>query len=437
MFSILRICAFAVALSPSLLATTQSDTEQEPELDPFATLEVRLVSDETGVALVGHSVAVSKHGLWMYDKPLDKSRGGLRECVQTDENGLVTFSVPPGTALHVMYAQRGHEDIAFKQESPLSKGQIKRLTIRVLTRQELTVTGRVTARETKSPIAGARVRACTCAFTSDKDGEDLELEEVIREVLTDSEGRFTLSVPTLDASYARVTAPGFGERRIQLGGRESSEDVSFEIALPPSASLQIVIQDAEGKAVRDLTPRLRAHSYPLQSPEYTFKYYVAEAAWTVPSSPVDHHFFFDDLPADAPLAIDLLRDGKRLRTEPRRLSLSEGEQRELVLRIGTGAEIVGTLANAEGKPIPYKEIWIMPAPLDEKTIREFQPFETTWSRAITDLEGAFQFSDVPPDSWWIGPRPLRAIAWSTAGLHLALCQLSSSSRVAAIPIPFS
>jgi hypothetical protein len=131
-----------------------------------------------------------------------------------------------------------------------------------------------------------------------------------------------------------------------------------------------------------------------------------------------------NLPPRAGLYLSASRQREVLRAEPTSFAMEPGEVRELTWRIGSGCRVFGTVKAIDGNPVNGQEIWLHPRGQRVVGAMFFEPHDRAELKTVRcDEKDEFEFTDVSPGSWFVGPAAVRGQndAWQD-GLAASLAQ---------------
>jgi hypothetical protein len=363
-------------------------------------LVVRAVSLETGEALDrGHLVVV----------PSGRNPSGWR-CRQfkglqsapgepLQDDGSMTFFVPAQAPCRVVF---GMPDLVLGRDRgedvpALAAGTRREIVLEVPSGPDWDIAGRVVEKGSGASIAGARVRIASGKYAC-YDGISAHSMSTLARAETDGEGRFELQFAVANYSALLVEAPGYALSFVRLGSFETRQ-VPLVVRVERGASLELRIVDAAGAPRPGTVARVTTEGVHVeQNGRRDWPRCAEDPSWFA-TADADGRCRIADLPPRAPLAIALLERGLIVRKEPRPLELESGERRELVLRIGAGAEIRGEAFDQEGEPVAKLEVRLCAQGEDSPPI----DLEKSIDKTFSDGDGLFAFRDVGPGTWWVVP----------------------------------
>ena len=219
----------------------------------------------------------------------------------------------------------------------------------------------------------------------------------------DSAGYFETPLASGDRLHAQIRAPGFGPALIWLGQSHSSRSRALEVRLDRAATVDALVLE-DGMPVSDVHVVLRTPSHflvqgGLSPVDPSTAYLVWEA-----TTGADGRCSIEDLAPDTPVEVRYERSGAFARHESQAMVLRAGERRPLVLRVGAGTGISGQLLDRENPAGPFGAVWLKPA--EAAVPRYFDQHDSNnVTIAPADSAGHFEFRDVAPGTWWVGPAP--------------------------------
>jgi hypothetical protein len=234
--------------------------------------------------------------------------------------------------------------------------------------------GVVLDRGSARPIAGASIEA----------DEGSDAFRCMR-ASSGADGTFALPVPPAARAGAllRVRADGYAPVELAVaadGGARSR----VRVELVGAARLAVSVQRSDGSPA----PGIGVEVTPSAPPGLTAPPRISTGA--------DGRCAFADLPAGSPLKVRLYRDARLLREEPELRALRPGERRALVIRLD-GAHVRGRLVDQYGAPVAGAVVSIRSAAARGGR----SDASPTAVEPGTDVQGRFDFEDIPPGSWLV------------------------------------
>ncbi|MCK6446578.1 MAG: hypothetical protein L6Q99_09320 [Planctomycetes bacterium] len=394
-----------------------------------ATLRVRVVAKETGAPLASMHVSVRPH-----DPPEgwsasweDRATGTEREVLTSGEDGRVEFDLRAGVEFTVSAegwnpgASNATAGSTSDDVAPLAPGEVRELELAAPTSIDLVFFGRVVAEEDDSPLAGARIRL----------RKTLPGEPPVR--VSDADGRFELRSATwFNARDFTVKLAGRAERSACVVEGHATLEKAFTIHLARHASVSFRARDPLGGSVAGL--RVSATTKPWELREsQDFMAGVSFGSFGDPdptwSVALDENGTgrLDELPPNAGLTIEVVRDERIVLQVTEPLRLAPGETRELELVVGSGAKLDGTVRDQDGKPVGGARLWLAPAEGEFPSL--FEWYEKPQHETTTNDVGHYTFDAVAAGKWWLGPEPSRGRGQPLD--ELAFAPVTSTVEIAA------
>ncbi len=366
-------------------------------------LALRVVSEEEGEPLGGVRVVI---------------RGERRKTKTTDAAGRIEREVEAGVP-HTVAVVRGGEE---RPVEPLASGERREVVLRLPT---VELWGRVVARESGLPIAGARLDAESAMTfgpqTTLVSGEDGAFRlHIARPVTAVPSSRawapasaetalVTLAIELVVAAPDRATWTGVVHAPRGEGGAE------LVVSLARAARLVVLAVDEDGEPIE----RARVHLTRPDGPKLFWRGSCDAAG----------RFEVDGVSVEQPLELVVAAGERRVKRTID--ALQPGERRDVHVALGPEVTVLGRVIDSDGAPVSC-QVWMVDAgePAAERYFRAREEPEHT---AGSDGDGRFQIKHVRPGWWWIGPasgqRPLGALAYSGASQGM----MAPWARVVAIP----
>lgn len=381
-----------------------------PPIPTTALLAVHVVKRRTGLAPSSARLTVTDASPEeeRAEDPLQEVPHRLAEA-RIDPRGQARLEVPAGMPLWLAVDPPGREQLGPDEWEklrrtavplePLDPGEERHVRVELEHGSDRVLLGQVVAAEDGRPLPGAEI-------TSD---------DVPRIGLTsDAQGRFELAYSSwAPPPHLHVFHAGYSGVRLRPQWLDQAPGVPVVVALEREATVVARVTGAEGRALA-LAARgelLRAARVELDA--------LGRGELGVPAG----------------TRLDLeLRAGEELLWRSREpWTLAPGERRELVVPLGAGTLVLGTLRDAEGRPLADRQVLAVPAHEDgtvEGRTRYLDEDAGDALAARTDAGGRFELASVPAGGWWLGPstdepwwqareRDEQALAPSFVGLELA------------------
>ncbi len=349
-----------------------------PSERTFATamLEVIAVASGTGAPIEGASIKVSSMGA-----DVSRDARSLDAELLTDASGSVFAEVPADQQLNVHVVVG--EARVWQMVGPLAPGVRRRLDVEIVTNETSSVVVRVLAAESDALIAGARIA----------------IEDSDETYTAAADGLASFELEAATPWTALVDADGYAARRVQLADGRSSGAGKITVRLRRSASLAVRVLDERGSELSDCTVALTAPGYWIQD-STTYIHGTKDLRFEADGDAFGVAYF-ENLPPEVPFALAVKRKRKVELEGGKPVTLAAGEAREMEVRIGGGVDIAGRLLDQDGEPVVGHEVWLVPD--DGDASRPFFGFEDVTAKATTKGDGAFEFRDVAPGPWLVGP----------------------------------
>jgi hypothetical protein len=326
------------------------------------------------------------------------TRGKFGDALATGAEGRVEFELNAGVASHLWVSDWRTVDRPNQDGSiaALSAGERRELVV------ELDVLpgrfyGRVVARETQRPIAGAALRT----FWSDP----------VAAFTTGADGRFDVPRAGLLTRFT-VTAEGFGEVEFAaLSGHETPEK-PLVLELERGATL-IGVLIGDSSAREGLQFEVTADSSRLLyvDPQATHEHAGSRGTyrWRAKFDAAGRAMI-SGLPAGLELGASLLEGSTRVLSVPETFTLAKGERHEVQLDRSAGCELSGRALDDEDKPVAGLRLFLLRGQSPSPDF-EFARNDDSQNSAVarTDEDGRFRFPGIAPGTWRIRPdSPRRA-----------------------------
>ncbi len=361
-------------------------------------VRVQVTAKEDGTPIAGVRVRAGVPGTRYSTEDVDGSHGALNENPLTGADGVVELELAPGSK-YTISAQPENDSMgpgSIAVDPPLAEHEVRVLAIALPTRPDLVLHGRVIDRETNAPIPDARV------------GRSASWNKIVPEdnQRTDNDGRFQVVGNSWRRAVVNVLASGYEIACVRLVQGHTTAETALEITLSRAASVRLTVFDAAGAPLGGLRATLVTAQYRFGRPDGMA---LVDAGWTddaefAAKTDARGGAVLMDLPPRMPLEGVLYRGREELLRVSEPITLSPGESRAIVWRLGSGCSIHGIALEIDGQPVAGLPICLESARMPQSIY--FEPVSSEPRRlATTDEAGRFEFADVGPGDWWVGPAP--------------------------------
>jgi hypothetical protein len=409
------LCIERTAAAPPMSAVPRS--RPVPSDVDDATLVVHCVAKSDGRPIEGVRVSAAPRGTVFSSRLSSRpasQKGRSHEDPITARNGEVEIAVPSGTDLE-LWTSTDDESVSPAHTSvpPLVHEERRTLILELTVGEDAHYHGILLARDDRTPVANARVRAMRTQGWSTRYGPDPQgISDELAHVLSGGDGRFELTTCSWKHPYLRVDAQGFGPALVALTSTHESSEAAEVTLLDRAASIEASLRDARGAPLAGAKVVATAEGHRL----------FAESGWSATDSPplltlkwesktsIDGRCRLDSLPARVPLSVTIFapqvgasRADEILMSGGPPLVLAPGEVHVIDWQVGTSCRISGTLVDENAAPIPDHTLWLTPAQMNKNRYFVVKESATIEARATTNGDGQFSFTDVAAGMWWIGP----------------------------------
>ncbi|MDF1839598.1 MAG: hypothetical protein P1V35_17145, partial [Planctomycetota bacterium] len=330
------------------------------------------------------------------------SRGRLDLTPLSGARGEVEFDLPPNLAMRLSIRPNSADHQPCIERIPaLAPHELRVLEVLVRGVAYTEFHGLVRNRTTGEPLYGTSIQV----HSRDRfRNEPIEATgDHMVAARTDAQGFFEIDASE-QGSFAWVQAPGFGPTLIGLDAAHQKRNTPREVYLTPAAFLAISLRDGQGKPAENLEVRLRVPSSALVQNE-SEQLGGQSVYWT---SQTDRYgrVEFESLPADSPIAIEIIAPTAGVVVPPPLQILNPGEARQVQWVIGGGTRLSGTLTlgdKAQTASLAGQELWLLPASRSGSKLATGGDQGRALHKTHTDDQGQFVFSGVPSGAWWITP----------------------------------
>ncbi|MFT5288558.1 MAG: protocatechuate 3,4-dioxygenase beta subunit [Planctomycetota bacterium] len=391
----------------------------------FGNLELIVRSFEDGEPLPGIRLTVeTSQGRRLSRMRMLKPGPGANlgtpdDALLSNMHGQATFTVPARQALTVRaWSEDGRAQPLEKDVVKLGNLEERRVTLRLRTRLDVGLRGRVVTAEGNSPIEGARV-----AVQSHARG--------LRSSTTDAEGRYWSWAQSGTGVYLRIDRKGFTPTMIPVRSSPPRGDATEIVALRRSASIQFSVLDSTGLTVAQATCVVAVA--PLDLSQGLSEPQVREESFRFEGQTnAKGQLELVDLPSGVPLWIEIRppEGGMHPLAEP--LILEPGKMTRCDFEIPGLLELRGTLSNQDGEPIVGQPLWAVRSYDTQPRFLECIDCSPEQFRGgdpkgdaievVTGAGGRFLFGQLLEGTYLVGPTPY---CHPAASLQ---CQLTSNPQ---------
>lgn len=317
-----------------------------------------------------------------------------REAAPTGVEGWTAIELEPRVPYTVHARSANGLGRGWREIPALVEGEVRELVLALPTEPDRIFHGRVVDRETRAPIADARVGPSRAWLEIEPHGEER----------TDADGRFRVGAWSWAGAWT-ITARGYASAWTQLGPGHATFHGAREIVLSRAAAARITVLDAGGAPIPGAQVRLSTDKHRFAQPE------GADAFR--PPWPDDAHYETDTdgdgvavlegLLPHVPWDGAVSREGERILRTETPLRFTPGETTAVEWRVDGGCAIHGVALEHDGRPAPGLDIWLEDA--SSWAAPSIFPVGDGVRRraARTDAAGRFAFAHVLPGAWRIGP----------------------------------
>ena len=381
------------ALAPSPERASREPVTETADPDT-AVLRVLAVSADTGAPVSGLTVYLE-----LADSPDLSSRevpgaildGGGRP--RTGDDGRVTIPLRAGAEYSLRLRGGRRSPDAQVLIEPLALGELRDRTIELRTDEDLHYFGLVVADQSELPIPGVEVRAKLPRLG--EDGQRVGTSLRWQPVPVAADGSFDVLVASWWSPGLRLSAPGYIGQQIPIDAGHGDPTHRHVIRLVAESSLQVSVFDAQAQPAVAVDVRL---SRVRQIAGMTVRTGLGEHDWAAETD-VFGVAEFHGLPSDAPLELDLVRDGRLVFKPVDPVVLSPGELVELEFRLDSSIELHGIVVDQH--EVPVAGLTVMARPAADTGMFFFLDDDSPSTK--TDPEGRFVLTGLFPGSWKLGP----------------------------------
>lgn len=346
--------------------------------------------------------------------------------LETDEHGQAEFHVPEDTNLFLSASSQDPEIGSHEQTvDPIRSGETCELVIH-LPVGGLRFVGRVLDRSTRIPLSDVAV---VLEGTDDEDSPSIR---------TDESGWFELSLDRDESYSLKLIAGGYGAVRgkVELGHDTRERAQVFRLWKSASVHGRLVGTGWSKESQIEVSCKVQEGDLLQPIPEPALLSDPKDAAELGITQPdADGRFEFSELPPRVNLLIEARAiDGA---CAEQWLALRPGEARELDLAILSSVTLRGTVVDIAGRPVGTLRLWLKPA----RSRGQFERFSRGLFQRDPEQEaacaedGSFQFEQVLPGSWFLGPAPAGSQRTALASLFNQDDEASTSEAVEGAIVP--
>jgi protocatechuate 3,4-dioxygenase beta subunit len=332
----------------------------------------------------------------------------------TEADGRVDVEVPAGHDLGIRAViDQNWLGSKFTTLHPLVRGEVRDVTLRVPTDRDLEFWCRFVDDATQVPIANVKVSIVNYA------------ESIVLEATSDENGLVHLAAKDWRKVKYRADAAGRGLVYFCPESGRESVDRCLVVPLAASASLQVRIIDAQRKPVVGMVVEVDANGR-----DCAWNGFQPAALDSIPYpqwteiTDDDGRVEFHDLPARIALEVNMnAATIVHLREDPRHrrpIFLAPGQQAAFEWTARGACDVSGRVVDSTGTPVVISGVWLMPRSLPDTA--RFTLYMNPEYSATTDMEGRFEFRQVPTGEWSIGPSALHEVESSSASLFVPAVQ---------------
>lgn len=348
-----------------------------------------------------------------FARDVEENRGTLEASPRTDWEGRAEFALPPNVDLAISArTANGSTSSAYLDVPALEPGGRRDLMIELLTKNDLVFHGRVLAREDRRPIPQSAVHVESPDCYSRPRNVRTEPGSSPRppfDVATDPEGRFELQLASWQATWAEVSAPGFGSAYAVLDAGHETLETESTILLDRAATLKFHLLESGRRPASGVSVRATTESYHVKQPEGVMLNVgmdPPDPTWRLDTG-ADGRCTLERLPAGAPLRVEVVAGARVLRREAEPIVLRPGEVREIEWTLGSGCKLSGRVLDENGARIAGQEVWVLGAEMGKAEYLVPYAEEKVVGRAKSSDDGRYEIDDLSPGRLLVGPAPSR------------------------------
>jgi Carboxypeptidase regulatory-like domain len=377
-----------------------------------STLIVHVVGKPGGTPLSSVRVSVfpRNRANGVSSAEVDGTRGTIKTSPTTGKEGTVEFDLPSGTGLYVHAFAKSQDAGDAEADVPaLGKGEKRQLVLEMPLGEDLVFHCVLLASDTRAPIAGAKVSIVqrTESMFGTEDESHADDTNLLGTVTSEPDGHAAVSMASWKYPYLQIEADGFSPINVPPQRGHEDREHALVLSLDQGATLAATIVDLAGSPLSDVNVRAKASIFELlprndQPVTSVTGNMMGDTTWSG-ATDGDGHCTLRSLPSNVALQVEVLRGSRVLKGKGEAITLKPGEVRSLRLQIGSGCTVTGELVDEKNEPIAKHEIWLMHAEGGSATnFSKYMASLIDW-KTVTDQRGRFQFMDVAPGQWVLGP----------------------------------
>ncbi|MFT5284950.1 MAG: hypothetical protein ACI8TQ_001110 [Planctomycetota bacterium] len=414
----------------------ESQVAAEPEMQPYKgtgwyspadSLATKLATIDVWVVNLEHQSALAR---WSVEV-VNLESPDVRQIKLTDAHGMVRFEVQSGASYEAIVSIPGTGQLftARADEVDDRDGMHAQLFIEVPIPTDVRFVGRVVSKTSGLPIVAADVEIESLGLSS--------LGPIA--MVSDVDGRFEVSLPRYMRFVVSVSARGWQSEQMLLYelnhsdfDADASDGFDLLVELIAPAALSVRLRDSSGLVRPDVQVsvwRERLSEWSNSKPQF----YDRPQPW-IGKTNQEGVISFDGLPAQIALKVivdELEKTGFPQSTFPEErpqeqvpmsIVLTAGERMWIELEPLQLGGIAGRVLTPDGDPVAHHGLVLLEA-LDDSGDWMSRGGGPQRERTRTDVDGGFQFENVPAGRWWISS-PDR-----TSAAEPLFVDLSSSGHV--------
>jgi len=357
-----------------------------------ARVRVRVVERATGAPLAGKSITAQPVGVLAWSvAPTESARAELGEAPTSDASGYAELAVVARHAHTLLPFGSSNEEGV---ESPaLEPGAVHDVTLPIGPRRPVIFSARLVDRETREPLAHARVT----------DAVERDAASVLGLVYSDELGHFQLRLTSSKPLCVRAWTPTHSSVLFDVDPARVVPSETVEISMPKAAHAEVVVLEA-GVPVPDVGVMVLPEDARLGLPLGwgAMCIYGGGPYWRLWTDENGVARFWG-LPAGQRLGLELMQGDER-KPSSVKFALEPGENRRLEANLDDLFVIRGEVLLSSGAPAAGVEVARerVGETLGEGLPAWVDPIVHAEATTFTDEQGRFEFRAVPPGAWGIG-----------------------------------